>query len=290
MKFNSSGILLWDNIRDEVGKQVLNYIDLDASDNLFLVYKTEHDEEETWYFLKYDHSGNQLWIRENEEIGSLKYPKIKIDQDDYIILRGDELYFKIFKYNTSGYQIWNKTIISYGYCFEHADNYYFSTINYTSLKGYVIKYNSTLEQIWSSNYQMGNYIGGLLIDNDQNVYVIADINIPSERSEDIFITKLNASGSFLYNLTWGGPRWDDVRASGFDSKNNLYMIIRCYYTSGYKWYFVKNPIDNNKSLEPVIGLNFYEMYLIMFLTIAGVISIFSLKTIIKPRLKNRLNS
>jgi len=294
IKFNSSGTLIWDHTRKEVGKQVLNYKGLDASDNLFLSYKTEYNDEETWYFLKYDQSGNQLWIREKEEIGTLEHYRISIDQNDNIILRGEEYdeiaYIKFFKYNTSGHQIWNKTILNpsgfIGYYrdgFDNTGNYYFSSINDTN--GYIIKYNYTIEQIWISNYQRGEFIGDLLIDYDQNVYVIADISIPSERmSNDIYITKLNRSGNFMFNLTWGGSRQDDIRASKFDSKNNLYMIIRSYSQDGYIRYLVKNPIDNNKSLEP--GPQFYDIYFIIFLAFTGVISILSLKTILK-NYKNR---
>lgn len=298
LKFNSSGVKIWDKTRVELGKQVLYHIGIDASDNLFFSYKTEYDDEETWFFLKYDHSGNQLWISEKEEIGSLKNFGVGIDRDDNIILRGynnESQCIQFFKYNTSGNQIWNKTILTpYGYkdCFDNEGNYYLSRINYTNSKGYIVKYNSTLEQIWNSNYQKGEYTGGLLVDNDQNVYVIADISIPSEMMyDDIYITKFNASGNFLFNLTWGGSAWDDIRASQFDSINNLYLIIRSYTTSGYKYYLVKNPIDNNKSLQPgEPGPRFYDMYLIIFVTFVGLISFLSLLIIIKPRLKNQLKS
>ena len=297
MKFNSFGVKIWDKTRVELGKQVLYHIGLDAQDNLFLAYKTEYNDEDTWYFLEYDQLGNQIWISESEELGNLQDFRIEFDREDNIFLRGynESQCIQFFKYNSSGNHIWDKTIstrFDYKDCFDNEGNYYLSCINYTNSKGYVVKYNHALDQIWTSNYQKGEYPGGLLVDNDQNIYVIADISIPSESYNDIYITKLNMSGCFLYNLTWGSSAWDDILASKFDSNNNLYFIIRSYYTrGGYKYYLVKNPIDNNKSLElGEPGLRFFNMFFIVLITFSVVISFLSLIYILKPRLKNRVKT
>ena len=303
MKYNSSGSKLWEIIEEISGNQYVNFIDFDSSENLFLSYETIEDNVNKWYFSKYDQFGNHLWVSEIPEIGELDSFKIHINED-VIILSGynyssSPFYVKFYSYNSTGFQVSNKFIFlsnsyrTYNDYIDKSGNYFLSSTNESGSLGVIAKYNESMEWEWSYYYyQPDFYTGSLIFDNKQNIYVQSEIDIPSEDHNDIYIIRLKENGSFISNLTWGANHWDQVLTSKFDSDNNYYLLIKSYVAGFWGslheiYYLVKNPIDNNKSLEPVFTPNFYDLYFIGFITTSSVISIISLIFILKPRIKGK---
>lgn len=302
MKFNSSGSKLWEIIKEESGKQYVNFIDLDSSENLFISYETINNDDYSWHFVEYDHLGNQLWTSEIPEIGTLDFFKIQIS-GDMILLRGYNsssvpCYIRFYSYNSTGLRVSNKSLLLDNSYRPHIDfidnmgNYFLSFTNESSSLGVIEKYNESLECKWSFHYYQPGYMSGSIsFDNEQNVYILSEINIPTENSNDIYIIKLNEDGNFISNLTWGGNSWDTLLTSSFDANNNFYLLIQSHVAGLWGsneeiYYLVKNPIDNNKSIRPVYNpLSFYDLYFIGFLTTASVISVVSLIFILKPRIK-----
>jgi hypothetical protein len=105
---------------------------------------------------------------------------------------------------------------------------------------FVIKLSSAGNFVWARN------LGGnpraidskchLAIDQSSNLYVsdsftgtadfdpgAASFNLTSNGSSDVFVTKLDASGNFLWAKNIGGPGVEDCSAIETDAQNNLYM-------------------------------------------------------------------
>ena len=160
MKFNSSGSKLWEIIREESGKQYVNFIDFDSSENLFISYKTINDDGNNWHFIEYDHLGNQLWISEIPEIGTLDFFKIQISGDT-ILLRGYNYssvpcYIRFYSYNSTGFRVSNKSILlgnsyqTFNDFIDKSGNYFLSSTNESGSLGVIAKYNESMNSCFSS--------------------------------------------------------------------------------------------------------------------------------------------
>lgn len=105
---------------------------------------------------------------------------------------------------------------------------------------FVLKLNSSGIYLWAK--QMGD-IGpdsgnGIAVDGLQNIYVTGSFyfcpndfdpgpgifNLCSEGSSDIFISKLDASGNFVWAKSMGGPGADVGKSIAIDAAGNVYSI------------------------------------------------------------------
>jgi len=129
-------------------------------------------------------------------------------------------------------------------------------------------------------------------DPHKNIYLYSSSSYYS-RYADITVLKINSSGEVLSNYKWGGQYNDACNNLEIDSQDNLYMICRSEYRDqwGLNFYrniLVKNPKPDGK--PPVLDMRFsyFDEFLLSFMGIMSVVSIFTLFSIIIKKSKGKL--
>ncbi len=166
----------------------------------------------TWsrdvHLSKQDAAGNYLWTIQGESPGTARGLDIAVDASGNIYLtgyfensitfgsqtltKGNNLYIYIAKFNNSGVCQWIEAI------------------------------EGSTEAVWSR---------GIALDDNNNIYVTGElegsgtfgtITTPDVGSGDIFLTKLNNSGTFLWAKTMGSSANSDVSYNvDLDANNNV---------------------------------------------------------------------
>jgi len=100
---------------------------------------------------------------------------------------------------------------------------------------FITKFNYSGNYQWTKTLGNTNYdaIEDLIIDHDDKVLVVGSFSDILEISEDegyesngaadIFVSKVNGKGDFLWTKTFGGPMWEINGAIAIDSKDNVYI-------------------------------------------------------------------
>lgn len=175
------------------------------------------------FVLKLDAAGNFLWAKQLGEAGQASSGNFgrSITTDvlgnvytsgDYVITSdfdpgigtytlaaGSSNSGFVSKLDPSGNFVWAKGFLSTDYC-----------------TGYSINVDAT-----GNVYTSGTFWGNTDFDPDLSSYTIT-----SQGTRDIFISKLNGSGNFLWAKTMGGKGWDE----GFDCKLDAFGNV---YTTGH---------------------------------------------------------
>lgn len=115
------------------------------------------------------------------------------------------------------------------------------TTNLTSGSGdevFVAKYDSDGDLVWAKHFNSGgNDVGtGITVDGSGNVYTTGSFlgtvdfdpgagtaNLTSTGSTDIFVVKLNSSGSYVWAVRAGGGGADAGNGIALDSSNNVHV-------------------------------------------------------------------
>ena len=144
-----------------------------------------------------------------------------------------------------------------------------STFNLTSNGGYdifITKFDNRGNFIWVKSIGGGSDDVGysIALDNENNIFFTGyfagtvdfnpDVNVfnlTSDGGLDIFITKLNNNGEFVFAKKMGGPENDYAYAITLDSENNIYTTGGFGYTAdfdpGTPVYTILGDTTNNKS-------------------------------------------
>jgi len=114
--------------------------------------------------------------------------------------------------------------------------------NHTSIGSrdcYICSFNPTGVYRWAGSWGGNGLddIQGAVVDNSGNVYVMGTFEntvdfdpgpgvfyIDSNGVYDIFISKFNPNGGFMWSISWGGADTDWGRESAVDSSGNIYTI------------------------------------------------------------------
>jgi hypothetical protein len=110
-----------------------------------------------------------------------------------------------------------------------------TTLTAVATDAFLTKFNSSGNFIWAKNMGTAN-IGNIALDGSGNIYTAGffqnttdfdptagTYTITSTGSDDAFITKLDASGNYIWTKTFGGVNADRANAIGIDASGSIYI-------------------------------------------------------------------
>ena len=249
-------------------------IAVDASGN---VYVTGASIGTTWpdydyATIKYDASGNQLWVaRYNGPANGFDSASaIAVDASGNVYVTGASEGsgtgphdYATVKYNSSGQQQWvaryngpgNGDDEAYGIAVDASGNVYVTGYSEGSGTGNdfaTIKYDASGNQLWVARYNgpsnLDDYGKAIAIDGSGNVYVTGS-SVDSVNGFDYGTVKYNSDGQQQWVARYNGPanQDDEPYAMAVDSSGNVY--VTGYSTgldSGYDYTTIKYDASGNQ--------------------------------------------
>ncbi|RAU81440.1 Ig-like domain-containing protein, partial [Pontibacter arcticus] len=223
-KYDASGSLLWAQRAGGTAEDKGYGIAVDNSDNVYITgsfsgtayfkyytvsIKSFSDEfgSTDAFFARYDSEGNVQYARTTMERGNDAGHDITIGKDGSIFITG------------------YKTLVN--------PDSKLSDIFYKELL--IRKYDSSTQARWSKRVsKTGNIIGyGIKLDEEGNIYVTGDFEgkstingtvLNSSGLNDIFVTKLNSYGDFVWAKSAGGLESENTRSLVLDKLGNIYIV------------------------------------------------------------------
>ncbi|MDF2436170.1 MAG: hypothetical protein K0Q95_546 [Bacteroidota bacterium] len=125
----------------------------------------------------------------------------------------------------------------------------FNAISHGQSDIFISKLDSSGNLVWAKTF--GSYnddvLGSIIADNSGNVYCTGSFGAatdfdpgtgnytlsPMSWDEDIFISKLDSSGTFVWAKSFGGMAGDNGNDIALDSSGNVYTVGRFYYTADF---------------------------------------------------------
>lgn len=171
---------------------------------------------QTSYILKQDALGNLLWAHKIDNDTDFNTAKIAVDQQNNVYVTG---YYRGVSDLDPTAGVSTFTAIGLADCF-------------------IIKLNASGNFIWAKSFGGSSYdVGGnLAFDASNNVYVFGSFydtvdfdpdlgvtNLTSNGDYDVFISKLDVNGNFLWAKSFGGNSADEGRGIQLDAQGNIYI-------------------------------------------------------------------
>ncbi len=262
IKYDANGNELWVQ-RYNGPKDLLDCSDalaLDASANVYVtgisfdsavggvLYKSEYAT------VKYDASGNQLWVKKyNGPANSIDYAHaIAVDALDNVYVTGESVDmstwvdYATIKYDSSGNQVWVRRYTGLGgIAMDVACAIAVDASNNVCVTGYsrqntwipcnsdyaTIKYDSSGNQLWVKRYNgildIDDEARAIAVDDSGNVYVtgVTEYSRGSGTSDDYATLGYDADGVELWLFKYDGPAnsSDEAYAIAVDESGNVYV-------------------------------------------------------------------
>jgi len=217
IKYNSFGTLKWTKSYSNGG--YWNWAFDVVTDDSNSVYITGISGIDKFTTLKYDSNGNLGWVALDSSSIGLSKSCITIDnnQNVYVVGRGGDTSYNCFlyKYNFLGVKQWER-IYSGNYTFGGAspvdifcdkNNFIYVLANSHDYDGHcnyaVLKYDSSGNQIWVSNYINSGYQDvpyAISVDQFGNVYATGNIRQGNGTTDEFATVKFNSLG--VFNLSF----------------------------------------------------------------------------------------
>jgi parallel beta-helix repeat protein len=250
IKYDTEGNEVWVAIYSGPGEssEIANALSLDASGNVYITGISWAGETSADYLtIKYDASGNELWVARynGSESGYDAAYAIDLDGQGNVYVTGSSYGsgpyrdYATIKYDSSGNELWvarykgpgNADDLSTSIDVDEQGNVYITGLSYGSGTGYdsaTIKYDTSGKELWVARYNgIGNshdYPTDLRIDQLGNVYVTGS-SYGIVTAQDYATIKYDASGNELwvvrYNGTGNGQDWPT--ALELDALGNVYV-------------------------------------------------------------------
>jgi len=228
-------------------------IALDGSGNVYVTgYSTGTGTNEDYCTIKYNSSGDTLWVRRYDGPGNnYDYAySIVVDGSGNVYVtggssgNGTSLDYCTIKYNSSGVQQWvaryngpgNGSDAARSITLDGSGNVYVTGGSYGSGTGYdycTIKYNSSGVQQWVAIYNgpanYHDYAYSIALDGSGNVYVTG-YSYGNVAGYDYCTIKYNSSGVQQWVARYNGPgNGDDAAFSiAVDVSGNVHVTGRSY--------------------------------------------------------------
>ena len=266
IKYDSSGNQVWVQRYDGPG----SYIDeafaivLDDPGNVYVTGTSYSNLTGSDYAtIKYDSSGNQLWVQRYSGPGIREdaAKAIALDNSGNVYVTGysvrnvlpyDEDYITI-KYDSSGSQVWVQKYGGPGIYIDEAlaiaadgsGNVYVTGVSYgsgTEFDYATIKYDSSGSQVWVQRYNSPasdtDAASAIALDGSGNVYVTG-ASSGSGTDVDYATIKYDSAGNQVWVQRYSGPEnvVDYLPDLAVDGSGNVYVTGETY-GSGTNWDYV----------------------------------------------------
>lgn len=239
IKYNNDGEMVWDVSHSLSSSQLYtNTIMVDGNYDVYIAGKRGQA-----FLAKLNGSnGSVLWYTETD-LGyfSEEISNILFDSENNIYVTGNmhagdfNYHLLLMKLNSTGDHIWNTSLNNLSGVdikLDSSNNIYVSGTKKVSTFDFdifVYKFNSSGSPIWNYTPNLssfGDYAGDLVLDDQGNIFVISTFN-NGVNSNDLFIFKLNSSGSIIWNDTYDHNNGFEF-GSGIDRDryNNIYVTGR----------------------------------------------------------------
>lgn len=298
VKYNQNGNFLWDYFYTSWGG--INSYDsphaicVDSQNNCFMTGELHsfYYNTDSLVVLKLNSAGNFQWINRYAPIGTWGNSGecIKSDGQSNIYVGGsvnDTTYgyinAVILKYNTFGVLQWNRTYVSPGnnadcffdFNFDSQGNLIASGAadgiwNYDTSSALIQKYTSSGNLIWTQIYHTlnpgGEIAKQILMDNNDNIFIMGQTSLYPEYPYNSFLLKYNSAGNLLWSKRYGdlinsktfvfNITFDinqNVMLSGYERKygrSNL-MLLKYAYSDGallWNYNFNRTGTSNDNAL------------------------------------------
>jgi len=244
VKYNSQGNLKW--VKSYVGSLWCNWVFDIITDDSCNVYITGNSNGDRFTTVKYNVSGDLMWVALDGPAAGLTNSYIELDNNGnvYITARGMDTSWtcNTFKYNHSGIKQWERVYqgnfhpgLAYPRDLKfdpHGFIYMLAcTTNNNDGEGdyAVVKYDTLGNQIWVSSYSFSSYYDlpkAMTIDKYGNVYTTGNIYPSGGTIDSIATIKFNKDGSFKWAKTYslGYNNLDEASAITIDTLGYIYVV------------------------------------------------------------------
>jgi len=285
IKFNKSGEQQW--IKTYSG-QDLSDMQIDSSDNLYLLTKIVNGSISSNFLVKIENSGAIIWNKTiwDEPINIENYG----ERNSLLINGESDIYvggffnedFALFKCNSSGILQRNITLSKkdYSHYFSMAFDNSNNIIFYDSF--HLFKLNSTMTMLWSVNTSFYSYADSKVIVNAENeILITTSKTIPCISNSFLFkpmctCTSINletytASGTLISSKCCTGCSFASSESIALDSQNNIYILGTLYGKWScndlpYELLLLKNPRNTSSNC-----IEIYQDLLLLLIVLPSII-------------------
>ncbi len=243
-KYNNEGIEQWVRAYDSNPPGHADWGYSVVCDDSACSYISGYSYSSNVITIKYDESGNQVWLREYPRLNA-EYPIplfSEIDQHGNVIVNGyyqvaGQSNFVTLKYDRSGIQLWDRVFDSpvgtidfvYDICIDDSSNVYIagSTQGQATFHDILlIKYSQYGDTIWIRTYDDGigeaDIAYSLYVDHNQNVYVTGK-TYTLNKNDDFITLKFNSNGDIIWNKKYSLPNTNISYSIALDMYDNVFI-------------------------------------------------------------------
>jgi uncharacterized delta-60 repeat protein len=266
VKYDPNGNQLWVARYDRPG---LSYdaavaLALDSIGNIYVTgYSTGANTRRDYVTIKYDPSGNELWLRryDREEGTSDTAVAVAVDSQDAIYVAGtSSMDYATVRYDTNGNLLWARffTGLSNGadevaaLTVDSQGNVYVTGLSWggsTNSHDYAtVKYDRDGNELWVARYNGPSNLFdraiALAVDGQGNVYVTGSSE-GSGSGFDYATVKYDAEGNLLWVARYNGQgnQNDYARSIALDGQGNVYVTGSAWNGSDYDYVTIKYSPD-----------------------------------------------
>ncbi len=252
VKYRPNGDTAWVRLFNQTsGYDFSRKLVLDNQENVYITgYGQASNYQYTYYTVKYDSSGNQLWARADSFGGAYTFQPndLALDNDGnpYLVTKTKHPTQRdnwlVVKYKAeTGDTYWVRTYNgpadsideARGIAFDNAGNVYVTGTSYGGLAtGFdivTIKYNSSGDTQWVRRWSNPDTAAGdagywIKVDGAGNVYVYGTTYSKAPAGQDLVVLKYNSDGVFQWAAKYQGPGgYDNVIDK--DSQNGMALDL-----------------------------------------------------------------
>jgi hypothetical protein len=217
-----------------------------AVDDLGNVYVTGWSKGNGTFYdyatIKYDSSGNELWIRRYNRSNSWyedRANSIVLDSSGNVYVTGlsrdssTSFDYATIKYDSDGNELWiglyNGGSVDYatGVTVDNSGYVYVTGWSLGSETGWdcaTVKYDPSGTQLWATRYDKdSDWAHRIAIDDSGNTYITGTTGAYPDN--DYLTIKYDSSGNEVWVRTYAGPAsgWDEARDLAVDNSGNVYV-------------------------------------------------------------------